>query len=119
MVLSGMDLSNHAAHTGAIVTDNYEEVFSNEADLFVHLHNLYVCEPLAICANFVLALYDQDALLFQDSIRLFAAVAVEVKHSFVILALSLVPARIVPIVALECSMGGRGRVRRSTGSMHV
>ena len=78
MIFPGMDLTHHSAYAGTIVSDDYEKVLGDVADLFIHLDDFNVRELLTIRANFVLALYDKNALFPQNSIRLQAAAPIQI-----------------------------------------
>ena len=64
MVLSGVYLADRTADAGAIVPYDDEQVFG-ESQSFVVAHDLDVREALAIRANLVLALDDEDAAFAQ------------------------------------------------------
>jgi hypothetical protein len=62
MVLTGVNLANHAANSRAIVADYYKQIFRYESEFFVHLHDFNMRKPLAVGAYLILAFYDQDSL---------------------------------------------------------
>jgi hypothetical protein len=61
-----------------IVADDHEEVLGGVAHLFVHAHDFDVREPLTIRAYFILAFYDENAPLPQNSERLNPTVPIQI-----------------------------------------
>lgn len=53
-----MDLTHHAANTGAIASNNNEKVFGNESHLLIYAHDLNVSESLTVRTYLVLAFYN-------------------------------------------------------------
>ena len=59
MILASVNLLNNTADTGAIVTNDYEDVLSNKPHFLVRGHYFHMRKALLISANFVLAFYDK------------------------------------------------------------
>ena len=64
MVLSGVNLANHPANAWPVSAKDNKQIFRDEPNLLVHLNDLDMGEPLAICADFVLAFYNENATTF-------------------------------------------------------
>jgi hypothetical protein len=116
MVLSGVNLTHHSANARTIIADDYEKVFGNISDLFVHLHNFDVRESLTIRAHFVLAFYDKNALFPQNSVRLASSIPVQIQHGLMVLAFGLVSTPVVTVMRLKWLMRS---VSRSAGGVHI
>jgi hypothetical protein len=60
MILASVNLLNHTADTGAIVSNNNEEILSDKAHFLVCRHYLYMGKSLLIGTDLILALHDED-----------------------------------------------------------
>ncbi len=61
VIFTGMNLFHGAAHAGPVVPHHDEQVFRDKSRLLVRLHDFDVSEPLAVRANLVLTLHDENA----------------------------------------------------------
>ncbi len=101
VVLSGVDLFDRAAHAGTVFPHDDEEVFCDEAHVFVGVHDLDMSESLSVCADFVLAFDDEDAAFAQDAQGFDTGFQVEVEDGVVVLALGLPTGCVICVVPLE------------------
>ena len=88
MVLSCMNLSDSPANAWPVVPDHNEQIFGNEPNFIIDLHDLYVCETLTIGTNFVLAFDDKYAPIPQDTPSFTATITIQVQYGFVVFATS-------------------------------
>jgi uncharacterized protein YktB (UPF0637 family) len=61
VVLSRVDLANHPTNAWPVAADDDKQVFRDKAHFQIRLDEFDVSKSLAICAYFVLALYDKNA----------------------------------------------------------
>ena len=116
MIFPGVNLPDGTAHTGAVVSDDDEQIFGDEAKLLVRLDDLHVGEPLPIGAYFVLTFDDADSAVTKDSVRFLACILVQREHGFMVLLRGLVAGSVVAVVLLE---GSVHRMRGTSRSVHV
>ena len=116
MIFPGVNLPDRAAHTGAVVPNDDEQIFGDKAKLLVRLDDLHMGEPLPIGAHFVLAFDDADPAVTKDSASLLACILVQSEHGFMVLLRGLVAGSVVAVVLLE---GSVHRMRGTSRSVHV
>ncbi len=112
MILASVNLADGSTDARAVVSDDNERVLGDKAKSLVFAHNLYMGETLAIGANFILALYDANALFPKNAMSFPTGVGVEFQRRFMILAGGDVSGAVISVEVFKRRVGP---VRRAAG----
>src|SRR5579863_450776 len=67
VIFSGMDLRQHPADAGPVVTHEHKQVFNDKSLFGQRVDDFHVGEPLLVGAHFIGAFDDVDAVLAQHA----------------------------------------------------
>lgn len=116
MVLSRMDLLEHATHTGPVAPHQGEQILDHEPLSRELVDNLDMRQSLLIGTDLIRTFHDVDAFVPQHAARFDGGGEIQVEYGLVVLPRRPVAGAVVPVILLVVLVT---HVRRAAGCVHV